>query len=50
MIRAELRNGIYRAYALNIPFQQSLGPTRTIEEFAAQVCMNQSIVVTQGSD
>lgn len=47
MIGAELRNWIFREYALDIPFQQLLGPTLTIEKFATQVCANQDVVVEE---
>lgn len=45
MIGAELRNWIFKEYALDVPFQQLLGPTLTIGKFAAQVCANQGAVV-----
>lgn len=45
MIGAELRNWIYKEYALDIPFQQLLGPTLTIGKFAALVCANQNVML-----
>ena len=45
MIGAELRNWIFKEFALDIPFQQLLGPTLTIDKFAAQVCANQGVAV-----
>ena len=45
MIGAELRNWIFKEFALDIPFQQLLGPSLTITKFAAQICANQGIVV-----
>ncbi len=45
MIGAELRNWIFKEYAIDVPFQQLLGPTLTISKFAAQVCANQGVVV-----
>lgn len=44
MIGAELRNWIFKEYAIDVPFQQLLGDTLTIRKFAAQVCANQGIV------
>ena len=44
MIGAELRNWIFKEYAIDVPFQQLLGETLTIRKFAAQVCANQGIV------
>jgi NADP-dependent 3-hydroxy acid dehydrogenase YdfG len=43
MIGAELRNWIFKEYALDIPFQQLLGPGLTIAKFAGVVCANQGI-------
>jgi hypothetical protein len=43
MIGAELRNWIFKEFALDMPFQQLLGPTLTITKFAAQICTNQGI-------
>ena len=43
MIGAELRNCIFKEYALDIPFQQLLGATLTIGKFAAQVRASQGI-------
>lgn len=45
MIGAELRNWIFREFALDIAFQQLLGPSLTITKFAEQVCANQGIKV-----
>ncbi|KAG8164230.1 hypothetical protein KVR01_006148 [Diaporthe batatas] len=38
MIGAELRNWIFKEYKIDMPFQQLLAPTLSIERFAAQVC------------
>ncbi|KAI1503395.1 KR domain-containing protein [Biscogniauxia marginata] len=38
MIGAELRNWIFKEYRFDIPFQQLLAPTLTINKFAKQVC------------
>lgn len=38
MIGAELRNWIFKELALDISFQQLLGPTLTISKFSEQVC------------
>lgn len=38
MIGAELRNWIFKEYKIDIPFQQLLAPTLSIEGFAGQVC------------
>ena len=43
MIGAELRSWIFKELAIDIPFQQLLGPTLTITKFAEQVCANQGI-------
>ena len=43
MIGAELRNWIFKELAIDIPFQQLLGPSLTITKFAEQVCANQGI-------
>lgn len=45
MIGAELRNWIFKELALDIPFQQLLGPGLTITKFATQVCANQGVSV-----
>jgi hypothetical protein len=45
MIGAELRNWIFKEFALDIPFQQLLGASLTVTKFAVQVCENQGIVV-----
>ncbi len=47
MIGAELRNWIFKEYALDIPFQQLLGPTLTISKFATLVCANQGVVLEE---
>ena len=49
MIGAELRNWIFEEYALDIPFQQLLGPTLTLGKFATQVCANQGVVVEEAA-
>lgn len=38
MIGAELRNWIFKEYRIDIPFQQLLAPTLTIDKFSTQVC------------
>ncbi|PVH98499.1 KR-domain-containing protein, partial [Periconia macrospinosa] len=43
MIGAELRNWIFKEYALDLPFQQLLGPGLTIAKFAKVVCSNQGL-------
>ena len=43
MIGAELRNWIFKEYALDIPFQQLNGPGLTIVKFAELVCASQSL-------
>jgi hypothetical protein len=45
MIGAELRNWIFKEFALDIPFQQLLGESMTITKFSSQVCANQGIEV-----
>ena len=50
MIGAELRNWIFKEYAIDIPFQQLLGPTLTIGKFAVQVCANQGVVVEEAAE
>lgn len=45
MIGAELRNWIFKELALDISFQQLLGPTLTISRFSEQVCAKQGIVI-----
>ena len=45
MIGAELRNWIFKEFALDIPFQQLLSPSLTLTKFSGQVCANQSIAV-----
>lgn len=44
MIGAELRNWIFKEFAMDVPFQQLLGPTLTVEKFAGQVCAAHEIV------
>lgn len=41
MIGAQLRTWIFKELAIDIPFQQLLGPSLTITKFAEQVCENQ---------
>ena len=43
MIGAELRTWIFKELAIDIPFQQQLGPFLTVTKFAEQVCANQGI-------
>ncbi|KAL2802399.1 KR domain-containing protein [Aspergillus granulosus] len=43
MIGAELRNWIFKEYALDIPFQQLNGPGLTIAKFAGLVCAAQGL-------
>lgn len=45
MIGAELRNWIFKEFALDIPFQQLLGPSLTITKFVVQVCANQGVAL-----
>ncbi|EFQ35948.1 KR domain-containing protein [Colletotrichum graminicola] len=45
MIGAELRNWIFKEYRLDIPFQQLLAATLTINKFAKQVCESAGVVV-----
>jgi len=45
MIGAELRNWIFKEFALDIAFQQLLGPSLTIRKFAEQVCAIQGIKI-----
>lgn len=47
MIGAELRNRIFKELALDIPFQQFLGPGLIITKFAIQVCANQCQVLEE---
>ena len=49
MIGAELTNWIFKEYALDIPFQQLLGPTLTLGKFATQLCANQGLVVAEAA-
>ena len=44
MIGAELRNWIFKEFALDMPFQQLLAPSLTITKFVTQVCANQGVV------
>jgi len=43
MIGAELRNWIFKEFAIDIPFNQLLGPSLTTTRFAEQVCANHGI-------
>lgn len=45
MIGAELRNWIFKEFALDIPFQRLLGAELTITKFAVEVCANQGVVL-----
>lgn len=45
MIGAELRTWIFKELAIDIPFQQLLGPSLTITKFAEQVCANQGVKI-----
>jgi hypothetical protein len=45
MIGAELRNWIFKEFALDIPFQQLLGESMTVTRFAGLVCAKQGIAV-----
>jgi hypothetical protein len=38
MVGPELRNWIFKELAMDMPFQQLLGPSLTISKFATQVC------------
>ncbi|CAH0052312.1 unnamed protein product [Clonostachys solani] len=44
MIGAELRNWLFKEFALEIPFQQLLGPTLTTIKLARQLCVNHGIL------
>ncbi|CAH0024877.1 unnamed protein product [Clonostachys rhizophaga] len=44
MIGAELRNWLFKEFALEIPFQQLLGPTLTAIKLARQLCVNHGIL------
>ena len=44
MVGAELRNWIFKEFAMDMPFQQLLAPSLTISKFATQVCEVQNIV------
>jgi acyl transferase domain-containing protein/NADPH:quinone reductase-like Zn-dependent oxidoreductase len=43
MIGAELRKWIFKEYRMDVPFQQLLGPTLSINKFAKQICENHGI-------
>lgn len=45
MIGAELRNWIFKEFRMDIPFQQLLAPTLTINKFAQQVCSTVDIQI-----
>ncbi|KAI4118120.1 MAG: hypothetical protein LQ345_001759 [Seirophora villosa] len=38
MIGAEFRNWVFKEFAMDVPFQQLLAPTLTIDKFSVQVC------------
>jgi hypothetical protein len=44
MIGAELRNWIFKEFAMDIPFQQLLGPTLTTIELGHRVCIKHGIL------
>ncbi|EOA86100.1 uncharacterized protein SETTUDRAFT_161582 [Exserohilum turcica Et28A] len=44
MIGAELRNWIFKEFAMDIPFQQLLGPTLTTVELGKKVCIKHGIL------
>lgn len=44
MIGAELRNWVYREYAIDIAFQQLLGATFTVDKFSETVCRHYGLV------
>ncbi|KAH7309684.1 fatty acid synthase [Stachybotrys elegans] len=44
MIGAELRNWLFKEFAIEIPFQQLLGPTLTAIKLARQLCVNHGIL------
>lgn len=43
MVGAELRNWIFKEYKMDLPFQQLLGPTLTIEKFAGLALATQGL-------
>ncbi|KAI0468799.1 putative polyketide synthase [Xylaria cf. heliscus] len=45
MIGAELRNWLFKEFALDIPFQKLLAPTLTARKLAEQVCAKHEIIV-----
>ncbi|KAK8034603.1 polyketide synthase [Apiospora rasikravindrae] len=45
MIGAELRNWLFNEFAVDIPFQQLLGPNLTPRKLASQLCANNSIFI-----
>jgi hypothetical protein len=47
MIGAELRNWIFKEFAMDIPFQQLLGPTLTTVELGQKVCIKHGIMKEQ---
>lgn len=44
MIGADFRNWIFKEFAMDVPFQQLLGPTLTIAKFAAQICETLGVI------
>lgn len=44
MIGAELRNWIFKEFAMDVPFQQLLGPTLTAVKLARQLCIKHGIL------
>lgn len=44
MIGAELRNWIFKEFAMDIPFQQLLGPTLTTVKLGEHVCVKHGII------
>ena len=46
MVGAELRNWIFKEMEMDIPYQQLLGASLTINRFAEQVCATQGIIVS----
>ncbi|KAK8037937.1 hypothetical protein PG994_014704 [Apiospora phragmitis] len=45
MVGAELRNWLFNEFAIDIPFQQLLGPNMTPRKLASQICANNGIFV-----
>ena len=43
MIGAELRNWIFKEFAIDVPFQQLLAPTLTIAKLSTQICESMGI-------